>query len=148
MKEPLWLAAARNKLGTHEIPGPRANEFIQQCLHSTTIGKPDNDSDETPWCSAFVNRILQMVGIKGTNSAWARSWLDWGREPTSENEWLGAVVVLERGENSGHVGFLVDWEEETDEEEGRVKLLGGNQSDSVSYAWFPMSRVLGYRVPV
>jgi hypothetical protein len=39
------------------------------------------------------------------------------------------------------VGFLEDWDD------GRVKLLGGNQGDAVSEAWFPMERVLGYRVP-
>ena len=97
--------------------------------------------DETAWCSAFVNRILQLAGVKGTNSAWARSWLDWGREPTDDEFGEGVIVVLERGPSSGHVGFLEDWQED------RVQILGGNQGDAVSEAWFPMSRVLGYRVP-
>jgi hypothetical protein len=35
----------------------------------------------------------------------------------------------------------VDWDDD------RVRLLGGNQGDAVSAAWFPMSRVLGYRIP-
>lgn len=139
-----WMAIARSKLGEHEIPGPEANEFIIECLESTTIGAPESQSDETAWCSAFVNRIMELAGIEGTNSAWARSWLDWGREPTDEEFREGVIVILERGTNSGHVGFLEDWE---GMKNGRVKLLGGNQGNAVSEAWFPMSRVLGYRVP-
>jgi uncharacterized protein (TIGR02594 family) len=143
MLEYPWMKIARKKLGIHEIPGPRANAFIVECLKSTTLGRPGNQSDETAWCSAFANRIMQLAGIKGTNSAWARSWLDWGREPTDEEFGEGVIVVLERGGNSGHVGFLEDWDED-----GNVKLLGGNQGNAVSEAWFPMRRVLGYRVPV
>ena len=142
MKEYPWMPIARSYLGQHEIPGPKANAFIVKCLESTTIGSPDNQSDETAWCSAFVNECLKEAGVKvRTNSAWARSWLDWGREPTDEEFGEGLIVVLERGENSGHVGFLEDWDD------NRVRLLGGNQGDAVSEAWFPMSRVLGYRVP-
>ena len=51
------------------------------------------------------------------------------------------MVVLARGANSGHVGFLEDWDD------NRVRLLGGNQENAVTKAWFPMSRVLRYRVP-
>ena len=143
MTEYPWMAIARSKLGIHEIPGPEANAFIVECLESTTLGAPENQSDETAWCSAFANRIMQLAGVEGTNSAWARSWLEWGREPESEDEWPGCVVVLERGPNSGHVGFLNNWSTE----EGWVQLLAGNQGDAVSIARFPMSRVLGYRVP-
>ena len=71
-----WMAIARSKLGIHEVPGPEAHAFIVECLKSTTIGRPDNQSDETPWCSAFANRVMQLSGYKGTNSAWARSWLN------------------------------------------------------------------------
>jgi uncharacterized protein (TIGR02594 family) len=141
MTEYPWMEIAESKLGEHEIPGPEANEFIVECLESTTLGAPENQTDETPWCSAFVNRVVQLGGYDGTNSAWARSWLEWGREPESEDEWPGCVCILERGPTSGHVGFLVDWDA------NRVKLLGGNQGNAVSEAWFPMSRVLGYRVP-
>jgi uncharacterized protein (TIGR02594 family) len=136
-----WMDIARKKLGIHEIPGPEANAFIVECLESTTIGQPENQSDETSWCSAFVNRIIQLAGFKGTNSAWARSWLNWGRPPERDDEWEGCVVILERGPNFGHVGFLNDWNGEM------VQLLAGNQGDAVSLAWFPMERVLGYRVP-
>jgi uncharacterized protein (TIGR02594 family) len=137
-----WMPIARKYLGEHEIPGPKANAFIVKCLESTTIGQPENQSDETSWCSAFVNEVLKEGGVKvRTNSAWARSWLTWGRPPERDDEWEGCVVILERGPNFGHVGFLNDWNGDM------VQLLAGNQGDAVSLAWFPMERVLGYRVP-
>jgi uncharacterized protein (TIGR02594 family) len=141
MLEYPWMVIARKKLGIHEIPGCKADAFIVECLESTTLGKPDNRSDETPWCSAFANRIMQLAGYQGTNSAWARSWLDWGREPEDAEFGKGVIVILARGAVSGHVGFLEDWDDD------RVKLLGGNQGNAVSYAWFPISRVIGWRVP-
>ena len=132
-----WMAIARSKLGIHEIPGPKANAFIVECLKSTTLGHPDNQSDETAWCSAFANRVMQLAGYEGTNSAWARSWLDWGREPTDAEFGEGVVVVLARGANSGHVGFLEDWDD------NRVKLLGGNQGNAVEFRLVPHESGLG-----
>ena len=136
-----WMEIARSKLGEHEIPGPEANAFIVECLESTTLDRQEAESDETAWCSAFANWCMEQAGIKGTDSAWARSWIKWGREPATEDEWDGCIVILQRGANSGHVGFLVDWNDD------QVKLLAGNQGDAVSEAWFPIDRVLGYRVP-
>ena len=126
-----WMAIARSKLGIHEIPGIEANAFIVECLESTTIGYPDNQADETAWCSAFANRVMQLAGYDGTDSAWARSWLNWGREPTDEEFGAGVVVVLERGSNSDHVGFLEDWDD------NQVNLLGDNQGNAGSEAWSP-----------
>lgn len=143
MLEYPWYAIAQSKIGEEEIPGREANAFIVECLESTTLDRRDAMLDETPWCSAFVNWVMQQAGFKRTGSAWARSWLDWGREPEDPEFGKGVIVILSRGENSGHVGFLADW----DTDEGWVKLLGGNQGNSVSYATFPMSRVLGWRIP-
>ena len=141
MNEYPWMEIARSKLGEHEIPGPAANPDILEFLASTTLDGPDKETDETPWCSAFVNWCVEQAGFRGTDSAWARSWLKWGREPATEDEWKGCIVVLSRGANSGHVGFMEDWNDD------QVKLLAGNQGDAVSEAWFPIDRVLGYRVP-
>ncbi len=140
-----WMAIARSKLGQHEIPGPEANAFIRECLEDgTDIGEPENESDETAWCSAFACRIMELAGFKSPHSAWARSWLDWGREPTDEEFGEGVIVILWRISphgTQGHVGFLSDWNND------QVKLLAGNQGDAVSEAWFNQGRVLGYRVP-
>jgi uncharacterized protein (TIGR02594 family) len=141
MEEYPWLEIARKELGTAEVPGPGDNPRIAEYLHSTNIGSPANENDETAWCSAFVNWCVTKAGYKGTNSAWARSWLNWGVE--ADELIPGTIVVLERGPDFGHVGFAIGY----DDDEENVLLLGGNQGDKVSKAWFPTSRVLGYRAP-
>ncbi|MFA5382481.1 MAG: TIGR02594 family protein [Candidatus Micrarchaeia archaeon] len=136
-----WLEIAKQERGVAETAGPGDNPRVVEYLKATTLGKPDNQNDETPWCSAFVTWCLEQAGVKSTKSAWARSYLNWGREPIDNEDWTGAVCILERGVSSGHVGFLMDW---TDD---KVTLLGGNQGDKVCLATFPMERVLGYRLP-
>jgi uncharacterized protein (TIGR02594 family) len=138
--KPIWMDIAEAELGVTEIPGPEAEGRIVEYLESTSLGHPDNQTDETPWCSAFVNWCMVQAGYQGTDSAWARSWLNWGREP-EEEEYEGCICILSRGKGSGHVGFLTEWDDES------VILLGGNQSNQVCYATYPVSRVLGYRVP-
>lgn len=71
-----WMEIAKQKLGIHEIPGPKTEKFIGDCLES--VGLPRDDS--ISWCGAFVNKILEMAGFKGTGSGMARSWVEWGRE--------------------------------------------------------------------
>ena len=136
-----WLTIAQKEKGIKEVPGPGDNPRIVEYLKSTSLESPANRNDETPWCSAFVNWCIEQAGLKGTNSAWARSWLEWGREQGVGDSWVGCVCVLSR-EGGGHVGFLVAYDDD------RVKLLGGNQGDAVSEVWLPMDRVLGYRVPM
>jgi uncharacterized protein (TIGR02594 family) len=101
------------------------------------------DPVRTPWCAAWANAVLAKSGVQGTNSLMARSFLGWGKSTVTPKN--GDVVVLARGKGriSGHVGFFV----ERQEINGRryVKVLGGNQGRSVAVAWYPESRVIGYR---
>jgi len=136
-----WMEIARQEEGVKEVPGSGDNPRIVEYLQSTTLGTPENENDETPWCSAFVNWCVIQVGFEGTNSAWARSWLDWGQEADWNNLQGGEIVVLSRGTSSGHVGFYTDSTDET------VTLLGGNQNNQVCEAEFSQSRILGIRVP-
>ena len=96
---------------------------------------------ETAWCAAFVNGVLGATGQTGTGRLNARSFLKWGRPTDTPRE--GDIVVLTRGNpNSwtGHVGFYAGRGKN-----GRIKILGGNQNNSVSIKEFPESQVLGYR---
>jgi uncharacterized protein (TIGR02594 family) len=135
-----WLKIARQEIGIKETPGAGDNPQVVEYLKSTTLGRPDNENDETPWCSAFVNWTLKQAGVTTrTNSAWARSWLNWGvatKEPIP-----GSIVVFSRGQNSGHVAFYLD------EDGDRIQVLGGNQGNAVTIAWFPKANLLGYREP-
>lgn len=137
--EPPWMAIATAEIGVKEFPGNQENPRILEYLHSTNLGAPYQSSDETAWCSAFVNWCMERAGYEGTDSAWARSWLNWGKPLPRPR--AGCIVVLSRGDASGHVGFYVS------QTKSGVKLVGGNQSNEVCVSTYPKSRVLGYRAP-
>ena len=134
---PPWIPIAQGEIGQHEIRGGENPRII--AYHATTTLKATED--EVPWCSSFVNWCLTQAGYKGTNSAWARSWMGWGYACLQEP---GCVVVLQRGNNAqtGHVGFFMG-----QKLGGWVSVLGGNQGDRVCLASFPAEMVLGYRWP-
>lgn len=133
-----WFEIAQREIGEKEVLGSGANPRIVEYLNSTTLSAPDRTSDETPWCSAFVNWSVEKAGYAGTDSAWARSWLNWGKKVSTPP--LGAIVVFRRG-NGGHVGFYVSKTATT------IKVLGGNQSNSVCIQNYKTTNLLGFRVP-
>jgi uncharacterized protein (TIGR02594 family) len=130
-----WMPIARDEVGVAEGQGdPR----ISQYFATTTLG-PQPSS--VPWCSAFVNFCVARGGDTGTNSALARSWLTWGQNAASLLP--GCIVVLSRGSPAlGHVGFYVG-----DDGQGSIRLLGGNQHNSVNISSFPKANILGGRIP-
>ena len=137
---PKWYQIAFREMesGVDEISGPQDNPRIVEYHQATSLRATD---DETPWCSSFVNWCMMKAAIQRTNSAAARSWLNWGVE--LENPQLGCVVVFERTSNptAGHVGFYHG------EHNGRILLLGGNQSNQVSISPQSKDKWLGYRWP-
>jgi uncharacterized protein (TIGR02594 family) len=137
-----WFDIAMQELnkGVVEYPGSPANPRIVEYLRSTSLSSAMAETDETAWCSAFVNFCVEQAGFAGTDSALARSWLKWGRE--AEKPVVGCIVVFKRGEPpSGHVAFYVS------EDERNITVLGGNQGNKVSIANYEKSRLLGFRVP-
>lgn len=100
------------------------------------------------WCAAFVNSILALHNIPGSESVsehplLARSFLQWGI-PTDDPQY-GDIVVLKRGTAGwqGHVGFYID----TIVVDGDKKIivLGGNQNNRVGFDEYNADRLLGYR---
>ncbi len=141
------LDVARVFIGTEEVSGTIDNPQILAML------KLDNkwpENDEVPWCSAFVNYICKLGGLPRSKSLLARSWLEVADEVKLEDAEPGFdIVVLKRGggeqpgpENttaSGHVGFYVGHDRTF------VRLLGGNQGDSVKESSYHVSRILSIR---
>ncbi|TAN50003.1 MAG: TIGR02594 family protein [Methylococcaceae bacterium] len=138
-----WFERAIEEYNKHikEVAGSGDNPRIVEYLRSTNLDSISASNDETAWCSAFVNWCVEQSGCSGTDSAWARSWLSWGKE--TDMPVKGCIAVFKRPPNpsSGHVAFFVS---HTDT---HVKVLGGNQSDSVSVADYPADRLLSYRIP-
>jgi len=140
-----WMAIASRQIGISEIPGQDDNPQILKYHATTTLRR---FSDETPWCSSFVNWCLRTVGIAGTNSAAALSWVNWGKPC---NPLKGAITIIRNSRATGtgltrsgyHVGFLVE------ETASFIKLLGGNQSDQVKRTVFSRAswQLVGHRWP-
>lgn len=145
-----WFTIALGEKGIREIAGSQANPRIVEYLKSTTLPEPDASSDETSWCSGFVNWCMEKAGYAGTDNAWAKSWLTWGKSLSTPQK--GCVVVFERrmsnGKIGGHVGFYLGENADT------IEVFGGNQSNSVTSSHYPKDgylgstkyRLLGYRV--
>lgn len=133
-----WMSIAASEIGQREVPGDGDNPRVVEYLRSTDLDGRSASKDATFWCSAFVNWCVEKSGFAGSNSAWARSWLSWGRPVARPRR--GCIAVFSRG-NGGHVAFYVG----TRGHEYRV--LGGNQGDAVCVAGYPKARLLGFRVP-
>lgn len=137
--EPAWMPVAIAELGVKRCgPGETNPRIVAYNSHTNLVGYDDKIS----WCSSFINWCFASVGIRGTGSALARSWLDWGRE--LEHPRYGCVVVLTRDDPAGwkgHVGFYARHDAES------IYLFGGNQLEEVRELAYPLDSVLGYRWP-
>lgn len=134
-----WMLVAAGEQGVRTFPPGESNPRVTEYHGHTNIAGYD---DKASWCSSFVNWTLAQVGITGTGSALARSWLDWG--VPLEAPVPGCIAVLSREDPSGwkgHVGFFLRADAE------HVHLLGGNQLDAVREHFYPVDTVLGYRWP-
>lgn len=133
-----WMPIAWGELGVSETPGPEANPRIQAYLATTGLPEAARQSDETPWCAAFVNWCVTRSGGKGTGSAWALAWRTWG--VPAGRAVAGSIAVFSRrgahGEG-GHVGFVVE------DLGSAVRLLGGNQGNRVSVVDYPKEGRIG-----
>lgn len=139
MNKPEWLVVAERELGVKRFSKGESNSRITEYHKDTNIAGYD---DKAAWCSSFLNWVFQETGFKGTGSALARSWLQWGK-PLLEPK-LGCVAILEREDPKGwqgHVGLFLKIEND------RVYLLGGNQLDAVRVHHYSLSSVIAYRWP-
>lgn len=133
-----WMSIASSEVGQREVPAEGNNPRVVEYLRSTDLDAKLASKDETFWCSAFVNWCVEKSGFAGSNSAWARSWLSWGK-PLSRPR-RGCIAVFSRGKG-GHVAFYVGTQRE------KYRVLGGNQGDAVCVAGYEKERLLGFRVP-
>lgn len=140
-----WMNEMAKHVGLHE-----RRDFTRLYAWLRSDGHTLGDPRKLPWCGDAVDTALRLTLpdeprplYLGRNLYLARNWLMFGEEC---GPCFGAVVVFWRGSregNSGHVGFAVA----IDEERGRIKVRGGNQSNMVSDAWLGLDRLLGYRWP-
>ena len=92
------------------------------------------------WCADFMNLVLNRSGLKGTSSSTARSFASYGQRLSGPK--VGAIAVLSRGKNGGHVGIVTGVNPD-----GKLTLLSGNHNNRVAEANYSRNRVIAYVWP-
>lgn len=141
---PAWIRAAQGEIGVQETSGaannPRVMEYIRTCTAQYNEKKRqawENMGDSgVEWCACFVNWCLLQAGITGLNTAWAPSWLGWGRRINGPER--GAIVCfkwswLNSPYKVDHIAFC-------DVVDGEFRTLGGNQGKTGIVSSVPLSR--------
>lgn len=133
---PPWMYELVRRMGLHEV---RDKDELVSFLK---IGKFLGDPARLPWCgdaveSAFA-KTLPNERLP-SNPFFAQNWAKFGREVGPR---VGAVAPLRWDANSGHVGFV------SKVTLTQVGIVGGNQSNGVSNAMFPLSKVMSFRWPL
>lgn len=137
----VWFQQARRLMGLREVVGPGSNPAIIAMAKKLDVHYAD---DDTPWCGLFVGYCVQTsLADESVPTALlrAQAWKRFGVpiEPTP-----GAVMVFWRktpGSGLGHVGFYAG------EDDTHYRILGGNQSNSVTLTWYEKVRFLAARWP-
>jgi uncharacterized protein (TIGR02594 family) len=117
-----WMDIAKGQLGISEAKAKDQDNIRN--YHNTTSAKGAGSG--TPWCSSFVNAVMEKAGYKGTDSAAAASWKTWGKHVDLKNAREGDIVVFDKDKNNGfanHVGFI----KSIDLKSGKIEVIGGNQ---------------------
>lgn len=142
--EPVWLREARRFMGLKEIAGGKSNATIlgwAKAIGGWIASYFTND--DIPWCGLFMAHIMGATlpeEVLPSNPLSAKAWAKFGRPLNVPS--LGCVLVFSR-DGGGHVGLYVG------ETMTAYRVLGGNQSNSVSLTWIDKKRLVegGMRWP-
>lgn len=141
-----WLGIAVGEIGVKEYK-PGNNPRILEYHASTDIYR--HKSDDVAWCSAFTNWCMEQSGNRGTESALALSWKNWGQQVAQPI--TGAIAVKKRMVwdskkqkwiTMGHVGIVYGGTPD-----GKLLILGGNQGDAVSISKYDKKSFFTFRLP-
>jgi len=93
----------------------------------------------TPWCGAFVGTVAKRAGKSVPNGHLrAASWKSVGKAVSLKNARKGDLVIV-RTKYGHHVGFY------SGRKNGRVQVLGGNQSNQVKISNYRIGSIQSVR---
>ncbi len=101
---------------------------------------------QNAWCADFVNSSLKAVGMKGTGSRVANSFLGWGQGVDAKDVMKGDVLVEHRGKGlngqGGHVGMATG-NTRVNPRTGELEIesIQGNTSNKVKTEWERASKL-------
>lgn len=129
---------AESFYGLQEIPGQEHDPTILGWFKD--IGHKWVTTDETHWCSCFINWLAWSLRLEMSGELDARSWLKVGTPITEPLK--GHLAIFWRGDPGGwkgHVGLFLRIHG------SQIWVLGGNQNNQVKLSQYPYERLLGYR---
>ncbi|MEZ5386613.1 MAG: TIGR02594 family protein [Prosthecobacter sp.] len=140
--ESLLYGAAKNFFGVREVDGPASNPIIQKWILNAASWL-DPDDSETAWCGCFRAALSTLVGSDVPAASYrAVNWSEYGEGimHLPRSKWPQGATVVIRTKAGYHVALLDRIEGDT------IYLLGGNQSNKVSIAPFPLESVRAVRI--
>lgn len=147
--ELMHMSRAKAYIGEYEIKGAKHNPLIIALWDAAEratktnvkwLFKDGKKNDEVAWCGAFLAGIFGQIGLGHKVPKEFFRAKEWAKAGTKLDEpAYGCVAVLDRT-GGGHVGLVVG-----KTKSGRIKLLGGNQSDAVNIMDFDPKRITAYR---
>lgn len=133
---PPWMGEMHRRMGLHEI---RDNAALTAWLKiGRWLGNPKN----LPWCGDAVETCIVKTlpdELVPNNPFFAQAWKDFGNDAGGFR--VGAIGVIRWSATSGHVGI------EAARANGKILLLGGNQSNAINLTWFPETKFIAHRWP-
>jgi uncharacterized protein (TIGR02594 family) len=132
--------AALKYVGTAEKPGKGSNPLVAQWIKEAASWLLDGGADDSSvaWCGCFRGHI-GMETMTGTPPAHYRAlnWSLWGvAVPVSKPQtWVRGDTLIMPRTGGNHVALFSHMEGSS------VFCLGGNQSDKVCIAPFPLARI-------
>lgn len=132
-----WLDKMKSYIGEKCETGKAATPFVEEAFKHTNFGPLHGVAQ--PWCAATLNRVLAETGYKGTNSAAAISFKNYGSACEMKP---GAIVVFQFPGNDHHV-TLCDHPISA----VLVACVGGNQHHELCEVNFRMAHVIAIRWP-
>lgn len=137
--DPIWCAKMRSLIGLHELPGPAIDPTIARWF--ALVGLAGAQDDLTPWCSVAMNGVFHDVGMTGTLSPAARSWLHYGvqlAEPVH-----GCVLVFSRPPDPSHGHVALYDATSLFNDATNIAALGGNEDNQIKVKPYDRGRLLG-----
>jgi len=142
-------------IGTNEVE----NKDVVQDIMAEWIGEKEAErldvtTGNGAWCAAFVSKILSDTGHADTldvvrgdskyNLIRARRFERIGESVDKSKGKVGDVIVIQgsRAGNSRHVGIFVGYDDN-----GNLKILGGNQNNEVNVTIYDADRLVSLRRP-
>lgn len=138
---PKLVIAGLSYLGLREYPGTSNNPVIMDMARRLNVSSIYT-ADSLSWCAVFMCFICVIADkpmpFTGYEVLRAASFVDWGNPVPKGGEAFGDILVFKRP-GGHHVGICIA------ESATTFHVLGGNQSDSVSFTEIRKDRLIACR---